>query len=246
MIVVIVLACIFALSSFLFPRFNRTIGYGISQPIWILRDKTLAGLHSIGSFFSSKSSLIKENAELKDQNMSLQLQTQDYQNILNENQELKGMAGGSKERILARILSKPPYSPFDTLVIQAGSAEGIAPGNKIYLSDTIVIGVVTDVTIHTSLVTLFSSSDQKITGEDVRTGVSYEIVGRGGSNLSITVPKEADILWGDTIVYPGISPEVIGTVYYIDTNSQTSFKTAYLRVPANISTSKWVFVGKNQ
>jgi len=238
------IVCVLIASNFLFPNFNRALGYALSKPVWFIRDSALSSGGNFFAYFSSKSVLHAENLALKDENTSLKLKSYDYDTILSENQELKGILRKNTNRLLARVLSKPPQSPYDTLVIGSGTSEGISTGDRVYLSDTVVIGTVTSVTSETSLVTLFSSADQKITGENTRTGVSFEIIGKGASNLTLTVAKETDILWGDTFIHPAISSEVIGSIYYIDTESQTSFKTAYLRIPANMSSAKWVFIDK--
>lgn len=246
---VYIIAAVVALlivSNLFFPNFNKSLGYYISKPIWFLRDNTGHFGKNFFAYFTSKNTLYTDNENLKNENMTLKLRAYDYETILSENQELKGITLENTNKIISRILSKPPQSPYDTLVIGNGSSQGISVGDRVYLSDTVVVGTVTSVTSGTSLVTLFSSDEQKTTGENTRTGVSFEIIGKGASNLTITIPKETDILWGDTFVYPAVSPEVIGSVYYIDTESQTSFKTAYLRIPANISSAKWIFVNKRQ
>ncbi len=69
--------------------------------------------------------------------------------------------------------------------------------------------------------------------------------GAGGGNITLEVPKDTDVLWGDVFVYPGIAPSVLGSVYYIDNNSQSAFKTVYIRVPGNLFSAQWVFVEKN-
>ena len=110
----------------------------------------------------------------------------------------------------------------------------------------VVIGTITKVTPRSSLVTLFSSGSQKQELVLERTGTTYELVGQGGANLSVEVPKDADVLWGDIFVYPGLTSSVVGSVYYIDVNAQSSFKTVYVRIPGNVFDSRWVYVEKNQ
>ena len=148
----------------------------------------------------------------------------------------------SKSRVLSRVLSKPPYSPYDTFVVDVGSNEGILQGSKVYLSDNIIIGVVKNVTSQTTLVELFSSGSLKQEAVLSRTGESFTLVGQGGANFKIEVPKDTDILWGDVFVYPNMQHYVLGSVYYIDVNSQSSFKTVYLRIPGNVFSVQYVFV----
>ncbi|MEI6842966.1 MAG: rod shape-determining protein MreC [bacterium] len=241
-----VLFCILSFLLFAFPKGTRSFFYYVSKPIWTGRDSFINSIQNVGNYFVSKNSLAKENMSLQDEVASLRLKELDYDILQRENAELKNMAGmtTNQNRILSRVLSKPPTSPYDTLVINSGSAEGLVKGNKVYLSGNIIIGVVTDITPHTSLVTLFSSGEETQSSVLERTGTSYDLSGRGGANFSLEAPKDADILWGDVFVYPGSTSSVIGSVYYIDSNSQSSFKTVYIRTPGNVFSTKWVYVEK--
>jgi|SRR3989344_721127 len=246
----IAVVLVFVLLSFLgfvFPNILRRISYAIARPLWRVEGVATKTFTRVKDFFAFKNTLISQNLALQDEISSLKLKEIDYDTILKENQDLKNQFGRvlSVPRILASVLSKPPLSPYDTLVIDAGSAEGVVPESKVYLSESIIIGFVTSVTPHASLLKLFSTSGYKQESVLERTGASFGLIGNGGANFSLEVPKDTDILWGDTFMYPGISSGVIATVYYIDTNSQSSFKTIYLRIPGNVFQSRYVFIEKN-
>ena len=245
-IFIVLLFILLSLSAFLFPVLVRTVSYNISEPIWLLSDAATNSFTKIKDFFIFKNTLITENLSLRDEMAQLKLKEIDYEAVVKENQDLKSQFGrvNNANRILGNILSKPPRSPYDTLVIDVGAGEGVTLGNKVYLSGNVVIGLITSVTSHTSLVRLFSSGGEKQEAILLRTGTSFEIIGRGGANLKVEVPKDTDILLGDAFIYPGLSGSIIGSVYYIDTNSQSSFKTIYLRIPGNVFSSKYVFVEK--
>jgi cell shape-determining protein MreC len=240
----------FILLSFIgivFPNILRTVSYSLAQPLWFVSGALAKPFVGIGGFFSSKNTLINKNLALEDEISSLKLKEVDYDLISKENQDLKNQLGRSthSDKIASRILSKPPVSPYDTLVIDTGSSEGVNLGNKVFSSDNIIVGIVTNVTPHTSLVRLFSSGNEKQEAVLSRTGASFVLVGSGGANLKLEVPKDTDILWGDVFSYPGLSASTIATVSYVDTNSQSAFKTVYLKVPGNVFSTKWVFVEKN-
>jgi len=243
-IVAFILFFILLSISYLFPNASKSAVFAVSKPLWFISDKVKKPFILVKGFFTSKNSLVSQNLDLQNQIASLQLKQIDYDNVLNENFSLKNQFGTTTTRIVSRVLSKPPRSPYDTFVIDLGSYDGITLGSKVYLSDTIIIGLVTTVTSHNSLVTLFSASGQKQEVTDARTGESFEILGKGGANFSVEVPKDADILWGDTFLYPTKSTSIVGNVYYIDTNSQSSFKTVYLRVPTSVFQSQRVLIEK--
>ncbi len=264
-IVFILLSCM----AFIFPRATRTVFTTLARPLWVAHDGMISDVNFIGNYFVSKNALLNENAALHMQVTALQLTSADYDALTAENQELKSMLGRNEigvstlvttgsstaptisvtppnatDRILARILAKPPQSPYDTFVLDAGSADGVLLGRKVFMSDTLLVGIITDVTPHTALVTLFSADGQKTTAENSRTGASFELDGQGGANFALIVPKDTDILWGDTFVYPALSSEIMASVYYVDTPSGSSFKTIYLRITQNIFSAQWVFVEK--
>ena len=239
-----ILFVLFSLLLYLFPRAMSKVGYFLARPLWLASSVVKTTSLKVADFFVFKSILISRNLSLEDQLSALKLKEVDYDILSKENQDLKSELGRKENvnRTVSFILSKPPASPYDTLVIDLGSADGITLGSKVYISDNVIVGLVSNVTPRTSLVELFSSGNKKQEAILARTGVSFTLTGRGGSNLELEVPKDTDILWGDGFMYPNIAPSLIGTVYYIDTNSQSSFKKIYLRVPGNVFSTKYVFV----
>ncbi len=246
-ILVGVLFCVLVLLSFFFPKGTRTVLYFVAKPVWVVRDVCANSFSFLTQYFVFKTSLIADNKTLQDEVTALTLKQADYDILFKENDDLKTQFGRSNDRtrVIARVLSKPPRSPYDTFVIDAGSAEGISIDNEVYLSGNVLIGTVSSVTTHTSVVSLFSTADTKQEVVLERTGASFEIVGAGGANFTLEVPKETDIMWGDVFTYPSITPSIIGSVYYIDVNSQSSFKKIYIRMPGNVFQAKYVFVQKD-
>ncbi len=235
------------LLSIVFPSFTTGVLHTAVKPFWFAKDKSIDVSNYFFGFFSLKSSLIKQNTALEEELVNLRMTKIDYEILMKENEELRlgfGMSNGSN-KIISNILSKPPQSPFDTFVIDAGSASGINVGDRVYVSDTIIVGSVAEVTEKTSIVKLFSSGGQEIEVISSRTGGNFVIKGSGGSNYSMEIPKETDVVWGDVFLYPGSNSAVVATVYYVDSSSQSSFKTVHLRFPVNIFQSKRVFVVKN-
>ncbi|MBI4155729.1 MAG: rod shape-determining protein MreC [Candidatus Zambryskibacteria bacterium] len=233
--------------GFLFPNLLKGTFSTLARPIWLMRDNITKSFSSVTDFFRFKNTIINENLTLKDELTSLKLKQIDYDAIFKENQNLKNQTDKSNNnnRIVSRVLSSPPQSLYDTFIIDNGSLDGVSVGNRVYLSDTIIIGLITSVASRTSVVTLFSTSGQKQEATDSRTGTSFTLSGAGGANFQVVVPKDTDVLVGDIFTYPSRKASVLGSVYFIDANSQSSFKKIYLRIPGNIFSTQWVFVEKN-
>ena len=226
------------------PGFLRNLGFHAARPIWFISEQIARPFSGILNFFSFKNTLIDKNIALESEVESLKLKEIDYDTLSKENIDLKNELGRKTftSRVVARIISRPPASPYDTVVIDSGSADGVLLGSKVYLSDSMIVGTISNVTPHTSLVELFSNGSLKKETLLARTGAGFVLEGQGGGNFKLDVPKDTDILWGDNFMYPGLSTALVGTVYYIDTNSQSSFKTVYLRLPVNVFSSKYLYV----
>lgn len=243
-IAVISLFVFLSLFGYLFPNFTRNTLFFVARPLWSLSSNVTEPFSIIKNYFVLKSKIIKENLALEEELESLRLKELDRVVLAKENQDLKSQLGreSNTNRIISRVLSKPPRSSYDTLVIDVGSVHGIKFDSKVYSEDNVLIGLIKEVTTNTSIVELFSSGNVKQEAVLTRTGASFTLVGRGGANFELEVPKDTDVLWGDVFVYPSLSSSVLGSVYYIDVGSQSSFKTVYVKIPGSVFSVKWVFV----
>jgi cell shape-determining protein MreC len=230
----------------LFGESFRGFVWSISRPAWTTSSFITTPFSSIAGYFSKQSSVIERNIALEEELEKLRVRLLDYELLLEENRSLKEEFGRGdvSDKILSAVLSKPPRSPYDTLVLDIGSEDGVVRGSRVYIGENIIIGLITNITPQTSLVNLFSTNGEKQEVTLARTGESFLLEGRGGGNFKLEVPIDTDVVWGDTFVYPGISQSVIANVYYVDTSTQSSFKTIYLKTPTNVFSSKYVFVQK--
>src|SRR3989344_1784447 len=144
-ITIVVIFVLLSLIGFLFPNFLRRINTNLARPVWFIRDRALSSLSFASNFFKLKSTLVNANMALEDQIAFLKLKEIDYDTLVIETQNLKAHFGRttSSNRILAFVLSKPPQSPYDTLVLDVGSEDGIAVSDKVYLSESILIVAIT-------------------------------------------------------------------------------------------------------
>lgn len=81
-----------------------------------------------------------------------------------ENIELRSMLGRKYEAdksILADVIIRPPKTPYDNLIVDAGEDQGVEVGDLVYAESDYGIGRVSEVYAKSSRVTLFSSSDNK-------------------------------------------------------------------------------------
>lgn len=224
---------------------TRNLVFAVGSPLWGIKN-------SIASFFSnsaetlkSKSELIKENETLKEQ-----IKTFEENNVLssiikNENDDLKNILGrkpANKKTILAAILVKPFLSPYDTLIVDVGSADGVSLGDKILADGITFIGYVSEVFSNESKIMLYSSPGEKIKVLIGNNNIQKEAEGVGGGNFIAEMPKEAGVKEGDPIVIPSISANIFGVVEKINFKEADSLETVLFKNPVNISELKWVLI----
>ncbi len=147
--------------------------------------------------------------------------------------------------LIASVLVRPPQSPYDALVISAGTNDGIAIGDQVYAFSGFPIGEVISAESKRSTVRLFSSPGSKI---EVLIGTSTAAVmaeGRGGGNFFLKLPKVTEISPGDIVVRNFLPPEVFSTIASVDSAEGEAYIHAYFKLPININSLVYVLVKKN-
>lgn len=195
----------------------------------------------------SKKALVEEINVLKKQNEELVLRL----GFL-ENQQVKfldieknfGLTLKQNDFILAPIISKPNQSAYDTLILAKGSDDGMRVGKYVYMDTYGVLGVVDSVTESTSVVKLFSSPGVQTSSRLERTGYDVVLIGRGGGNMIVEIPKEIETALGDRITFPVLPNTVIGIIRDITLDDRSVYKKLYITLPVNILTRDFVYVQK--
>jgi rod shape-determining protein MreC len=222
----------------------------VSHPILILGNSVGGKFKNIGLYFVSKNSLISENENLKSQISESQADRANYDSVVAENIKLKEILGRKNEKIpmiLAAILSKPNQSVYDTLVVDAGTKQGIKVGDMVFALGDVPIGRVSLVYDNSSKVVLFSNAGEKtqvvistVTVGQASKDIFLEIVGRGGGNFEMVLPRDLVLQKGDQVVLPGIHPYVLAITETTISDPRDPFNKVLLSSPVNIQGLKFV------
>ena len=245
------LALLFYFRAGLFVGLSLATGE-ILRPVLVLGQDTGTRLSGLGAYFSSKSALERENEKLWSQLVRSEARMADYQIIVRENESLKEILSRQpedKKFILAAVLAKPGVSPYDTLLLDLGAKDGAIIGNLIFAEGDIPIGRLTSVTSDTAKAILFSSTRERtpviVPSSSIPAGESnlfLEIIGRGGGNFEMILPRDFTLVRGDRVVLPGLRSYAVAIVETILSDPRDSFKKALLRSPVNIQDLKFVEV----
>jgi len=241
----IVLVVFFFLLHIIFPHLYGSIFYPVTSVF--LKSGTFLGdtVTRYASLVASKRSLIEENARLRADSLSLQPSLLMLDSFRKENETLRALLGRhtSLRMVLATVLSRPPFSPYDSLIIDAGSSDGVAVGDKVYASTDVLVGDVSEVYGHTAKVNLFSSAGRKVPVLVGPSAIQVEAEGRGGGNFRATLPSEVGIEKGDPVRFAQSKLNVIGVIEEIIVDSTDSLQEILFKMPLALSELSYVEVG---
>lgn len=198
--------------------------------------------------FRSKNMLETENKELRKEINELKSVRMENIVLSQENKEIKEAWGRKvyENTILARVLVKPGESPYDTIIVDAGSNKGIKEGMRVFAPGGTLLGFVESYANRSSVIRLLSDPSMKIDTTLSRSGITLSLQGKGAGNFEVLLPKTTEIAVGDVVVEPGLSSRPIAQVEAIDVTEADSFQKLYLGIPTNIFELTWVEVLVNE
>ncbi len=245
-----IIVFIFFIVAFFYFRnsiFNSLsyISHATFRPVLVLKNNLNNTFSNLKTTFLFKNSLLDENKNLKlklKENNSLLL---NYNSILSENIKIKEILGRKDEKInmlLSAILSKPNQSLYDTLIIDVGTNHGVKKGDLVFALGNVPIGHISLAYSNSSKVILFSNSGNKteivVTGHDI----FMQMVGRGGGNFEIILPRDFILDKDSAVFLPGISSYVVAITEATISDPRDSFVKILLTSPVNIQELKFVEV----
>ncbi len=229
-----------------FKSFSKVFHF-IARPLWEANTTIATDVEKIGYVVRTKASVYKENDALIEENNRLKGQLLDHDVLLKENTDLKALFDRipAKENfILGVILAKPNRSPYDTLILDIGSADGAFVGQEVYASAVVPIGTLSSVYAHTSVVKLYSTPNETTPAQIEGSNASVELVGRGGGNFEMMIPKDLEVPTGTNIILPHIQSKIVAIVVERISDPRDPVNKVLLRSPINVQELKWVEVKK--
>ena len=144
--------------------------------------------------------------------------------------------------VIAAVLTRPPQTPYDVIIIDAGSNESLTIGSEVSLPEGPILGIISEVFPKSAKVKLFSASGEETNAVLERNNVPVTLVGSGGGNFKLTLPRDIAIEKGDRILSPDITSRPLATVGEISVRPTDSFKEVLAKSPTNIFSLRFVFV----
>jgi cell shape-determining protein MreC len=122
---------------------------------------------------------------------------------------------GKDDRLYAGVLITPNVSPYDSLVVDKGSRDGVVPGAVVYRNNATPIGIIAKTDSSTSVVSLFSTPGAQVDVYVRGPNVHAKATGVGAGALEVLLPHGVKVHEGDAVLLPTVRGERIGTVAHI-------------------------------
>jgi cell shape-determining protein MreC len=229
------------------PALFTPIVQGVGRPILEARGGFLGGLGATWRFLHTQGVLVAENSSLKQKlALTAAIQTErDY--YKQQNAELLRRAGrieSDKKLVLAQIISKPGFSPYDTMIIDVGLDGGLKQGDRVLADGEIILGEVSQAFAHTATVLLYSTSDHETTVLIGTSSIQAAAIGKGGGTFEVKLPRNAGVRVGDSVTLASTTSKILGTIQVINTSPTDSFERALFKNAVDVGTLTFIMVEK--
>jgi cell shape-determining protein MreC len=215
----------------------------LATPFWN------SGTHmeaSVGNAFAGLGNpavLAAQNSALKSQVLTLQNQNAILTARAQDLTKLLGGQTNAGSNILAGVLARPPLSPYDTLVVAAGTSAGVVTGAPVFAEGGIPVGIIKSTTNTSATVQLLSTPNLTTNGWVGDNRIPLTLTGMGAGAFTATLPKAAAVSVGDSAYVSGPGAVPIGTIVKIESDASSPTDILDIQPLVNIFSITWVEIG---
>jgi rod shape-determining protein MreC len=224
-----------------------TILYPVQMAAVVPRDAMLR----FADYFVSTSTLEKENAKLKRQQISNADVLQQTGQLASENAHLRKLLDARERLTVKSLMGEIIYDARDPftrkVILDKGMQHGVALSQPV-IDDLGVVGQVTRVFPLTSEVTLLTDKNQAIPVQIARNGIRSVVSGRGQSSfLDMRMTTNADVQNGDLLVTSGIDGVypaglAVAKVVQVENKASTTFENVLCSPSAGIDRHRQLLI----
>lgn len=214
----------------------------VASPFWSFGSGATHALGGLGDSFTSKVTLISDRDRLMNDNATLTENNRVLEAKVADLERLIGSAQSKPNGILAGVLVRPPVTPYDTLVIDAGTKAGVSPSALVYGPGGVPLGTVESVSAGGSRVSLYSAPGRASEGWIGDNRLALMLTGRGAGAFEATLPHAAGIVVGATVYLPGPGAVPVGTVVRVDSDPSSPRDTLHIQSYQSPFSLTWVMI----
>ena len=219
----------------------RALAQRAMSSVWVASAQMRSGIFESG-YFASRGSLARENASLRELVAKNTEKASAYETLREENVLLRSLLSlsNTESGITAPIVSSVRSSPYGTFLVGAGAGDNLKTGSLVLTEGGFVVGSVSEVREHTTLVTEVFAGGSHI---DVSIhGAVAGAEGRGGGNARVQMPRGIEVREGDPVIAPQLGGRPIGLVGKVESDSSSADQTVFVHLPINLSALRYVYI----
>ncbi len=238
---------ILVLLFWVMPRSSSVLVNTLFYPVHLFDKFFKESSHFFPTLLRDRKSLEQEIKKLNNKLAILETDNKNTKNkLLEENKRLKEILKiTDKKRIVAGVIARPDELPFDFLQLDKGADSGIKVGAPVFVGQSTVIGLVSNVFADYSFVKLVSSPGFQATVFVSGPNVVAEMDGYGGGVSRVKVPQGVELKEGDLVYLPGVDTGVFGAIASVSGDVTQSEKYGFVTFDVPLSSLFWVTVGNN-
>ena len=241
-IIVVTIFCVILL--FLIPSAVRTTTSVLVAPVVFIKDWFSESGSSFPQYLRNRKEILDELAYVRSQLAATGGEQVTISALQQENNRLRGLLGyEGEERILAAVIGRPDTLPYDSLMLDQGTADGIREGAPVYIGDNTVIGIVKSAAPQTSLVELITTPGFEATVFIVGPDIYTNAVGVGGGQLQVGVPQGITLNEGDLVVLPSITSGIYGAISVVQSVPTRPEQYGFVSPDIPLASMRFVSVG---
>ena len=221
-------------------------GYRVATPFWQLQHQFRERIAiSADLALYSKKDLLTEIERLQLEAEAQEVGRLQTELLRRENENLRTALGFVREDeawLVAGVLVRPPKTPYDIMILDVGSDQGVLVGQLVFSGSGTVLGVAQEVFARQAVVGLLSTPELETDVVLEKQGIGVTARGRGGGAYEMHVPRDIEVLPGDLIVLPGRQTELVGVVQDIIFDPRDPFQTVLASAPISFYEHRLVYV----
>jgi cell shape-determining protein MreC len=210
----------------------------LARPFWNMGTGGTTSAQTFASLFGNSAALTRDRDRLVAENLALHEENRTLAARLGDLSRLAGER--SLSGIVAGVLARPPVSPYDTLVVAAGKAQGVSLGQFAYAAGGVPIGTVETVSDTTSRIELFSRGGRVTEGWVGEKRIPITLTGKGGGAFEATLPRDSGVELNAVVYVPGPGALPIGSVARIDSNPSSPRDIVHIAPYVNLFSLTWI------
>mgnify|MGYP001768904877 CR=1 FL=1 len=237
----------------------RGVAARLTLPVQSALSRLGSGVRNAFSSVSDLATLRDRNAELEKAVAGLTIENLRLREVEAENLRLRKLLDFAKTRssydykggqIVGRVVSSDPGNLVQSILIDLGSKDGIAPGMPV-VTERGLVGRVTDVYTNSSRILLITDSDSSVNALLQNTRMRGLLHGRANQPTVMDyLPPDQPVLVGDIVVTSGEGGRFpagipIGQVVEVEQNDVEMFQRAIVRTTVDFNSLETVLVVTN-